>query len=91
MRRRSNTIKGSLALILSSLIIMKQDEDALLISIVRVQYIGEDNPLSLRHGKVYEARVLQKNWFGVVDETKEEYAYPPELFILVEENHISTE
>ncbi len=54
-------------------------------SIVRVKYIGEDNPLSLRHGKIYEARVLQKGWFGVVDETNEEYAYPPELFIIVED------
>ena len=49
-------------------------------SVVRVKYIGEDNPLSLRYGKIYEARVLQKGWFGVVDETNEEYAYPPELF-----------
>ncbi len=54
-------------------------------SIVRVKYIGEDNPLSLRHGKIYEARVLQKGWFGVVDETNEEYAYPPELFIIIED------
>ena len=44
-------------------------------SVVRVKYIGEDNPLSLRYGKIYEARVLQKGWFGVVDETNEEYAY----------------
>ena len=36
-------------------------------SVVRVKYIGEDNPLSLRYGKIYEARVLQKGWFGVVD------------------------
>ncbi len=54
-------------------------------SVVRVKYIGEDNPLSLRYGKIYEARVLQKGWFGVVDETNEEYAYPPELFEVVKD------
>lgn len=54
-------------------------------SVVRVKYIGEDNPLSLRYGKIYEARVLQKGWFGVVDETNEEYAYPPELFEFVKD------
>ena len=54
-------------------------------SVVRVQYIGEDNPLSLRYGKIYEARVLQKGWFGMVDETNEEYAYPPELFEVVKD------
>lgn len=52
---------------------------------VKVRYIGEDNPLALRTGKIYEARVLKLNWYGIVDETKEEYAYPPELFELVTE------
>ena len=50
---------------------------------VRVRYIGEDDPLMMLHGKVYEARVLKKGWYGVVDETHEEYAYPPELFELL--------
>lgn len=50
---------------------------------VKVQYIGEDNPLSLRKDKIYEARILKLGWYGVVDETKEEYAYPPELFKVV--------
>jgi hypothetical protein len=54
-------------------------------SIAKVKYIGEDNPLSLRHNKKYDARVLKKNWYGIVDETGEEYAYPPELFEIVEE------
>jgi len=47
---------------------------------VKVKYIGEDDPLSLRNGKVYDARVLRKNWLGIVDETNEEYAYPPDMF-----------
>lgn len=50
---------------------------------LKVKYIGEDNPLSLRNGKTYDARVLKEGWFGIVDETKEEYAYPPELFEVV--------
>ena len=52
---------------------------------VKVKFIGEDNPLALRAGKVYEARVLKKGWFGIVDETHEEYAYPPECFEVIEE------
>ena len=53
--------------------------------VIKVKYIGKDDPLSLRHGKVYDARILKKNWYGIVDETKEEYAYPPELFEIVKE------
>ena len=51
---------------------------------VKVRYKGESDPLTLLNGKAYEARVLKLNWYGVVDETGEEYAYPPELFDLVE-------
>lgn len=49
-------------------------------SMIKVKYIGTDDPLALRSGKTYTARVLKKGWFGIVDETNEEYAYPPELF-----------
>ena len=51
---------------------------------IKVRYIGEDNPLALRTGKVYDAMVLKKGWLGIVDETKEEYAYPPELLEIVD-------
>lgn len=56
---------------------------------IQVRYIGHDDPLMLRTGKIYTARVLKKNWYGIVDETKEEYAYPPELFEVISENEIS--
>lgn len=47
---------------------------------IKVVYIGDDDPLALRNEKTYTARILQKGWLGVVDESGEEYAYPPELF-----------
>ena len=52
--------------------------------IVKVRFIGKDDPLALRHGKIYDARILKKNWYGIVDETNEEYAYPPDKFEIVE-------
>ena len=40
--------------------------------IIRVKYIGEkSSPLSLLKGKIYDARILQKGWYGIVDESKE--------------------
>lgn len=51
--------------------------------IVTVKYIGEDDPISLRTGKTYSARILKKGWYGIVDESGEEYAYPPELFQII--------
>lgn len=52
--------------------------------IIKVKYIGEDNPLALRTNKIYSARVLKLGWYAIVDETHEEYAYPPNLFEIVE-------
>lgn len=50
---------------------------------LKVKYIGVDNPLSLRTGKIYDARILKNGWYGIVDESGEEYAYPPEAFEVV--------
>ncbi len=47
---------------------------------IKVKFIGQDDPLALRHGKVYDAVVGQKGMLGIIDETGEEYAYPPKLF-----------
>ena len=56
--------------------------------IITVRYIGEDDPFSLRQGKIYQARVLKPTprgtlWYGVVDEEHEEYAYPSQLFEII--------
>ena len=50
---------------------------------IKVKYIGVDDPLSLRKDKIYEARILKMNWYGITDETGEEYAFPPEFFEIV--------
>ena len=54
---------------------------------IYVKFIGESDPLMLLNGKIYRARVLKKGWYGIVDETKEEYAYPPEQFEIVSDQN----
>lgn len=56
-----------------------------MIDTIKVKYIGKDDELSLRNGKVYNARILKKGWYGIVDETGDEYAYPPELFKIIDD------
>lgn len=50
---------------------------------IQVRFTGESDPLALLNGKQYEARVLKLGWYGIVDETGEEYAYPPEYFEVI--------
>ena len=51
---------------------------------IKVKCVGIDDPLMLRQGKIYDAKVGQHKWFCIIDETCEEYAYPPELFEIIE-------
>lgn len=39
---------------------------------------------SLVKDKVYDARECGKGWYAAIDESGEEYAYPPEFFEPVE-------
>ena len=50
---------------------------------VTVKCIGLDDPLMLRRGKIYKGKVSNLKWIAIVDETGEEYVYPPELFEFV--------
>ena len=38
------------------------------------------NGRALIKDKIYEARDCGKGWYALVDESGEEFAYPPELF-----------
>lgn len=50
---------------------------------MKIKYIGRDS-VSLKNGKVYEGRRIKHGYYGVVDETGEEYAFPPTLFEVIE-------
>ena len=42
--------------------------------------------ISLKKDKVYEALRAQKGWFALIDETGEDYVYPPDIFEVVEDD-----
>lgn len=50
---------------------------------LKVQFIGKSDPLVLINGKVYVVMSVEKTWYRIVDETGEDYLYPPELFKIV--------
>jgi hypothetical protein len=41
---------------------------------------------SLKKDKIYNARDCGRGWFALIDETGEEYAYPPHLFEVMDES-----
>ena len=66
---------------------------------LKVKYIGErdvDVPNSYKifmdvlPGKVYDVLSIQNSWYRLIDESGEDYLYPPENFIeVVDEQEVS--
>lgn len=55
-----------------------------LILCMKVKYIGESDPLVLLNNKVYKVISIEEQWYRIIDETGEDYLYPPESFEIVE-------
>jgi|LSPZ01.1.fsa_nt_gi hypothetical protein len=54
---------------------------------MKVRYLGESDPLTLLHGKVYDVVSIDTVWndYRIVDETDEDYLYPIDEFEVVHE------
>ena len=52
---------------------------------MNVLYIGKTTPLELTNGRVYEVLSIEKGWYRIVDDSGEDYLFPPEAFEIVEE------
>jgi hypothetical protein len=53
---------------------------------MKVRYEGESSPIGLLNGKIYEVVAIEDGWYRIVDETEEDYLYPPEAFVVTEPN-----
>ena len=51
---------------------------------MRVRFLGLSNPFTLTHGKDYEVVSIECGWYRIVDESGEDYLYPPQLFEVAE-------
>ena len=52
---------------------------------MKVRYIKETSPLVMTIGKIYDVLSVEKNWYRIVDDSGEDYLYPPEAFEIVQE------
>ena len=52
--------------------------------LLKIKYIGETDFLVLTHNIIYDVISIEKEWYRIIDESGEDYLYPPELFEIVE-------
>lgn len=48
---------------------------------MKKKYIGKGDPLSLIKDKIYDVISVERGWYRIVDETGEDYLYPPKFFV----------
>lgn len=46
----------------------------------KVKFIGITRTLSLTNGNVYEVISIERGWYRLIDDSGEDYLYPPKLF-----------
>jgi len=45
------------------------------------EFVGNDDPLVLRKDRIYDVLSIERGWYRIVDETGEDYLFPPDFFI----------
>lgn len=51
---------------------------------MKVKYIGEYYKVSLIKGKIYDVLSIEDGWYRIIDETGEDYLFPPKDFEVME-------
>lgn len=51
---------------------------------MKIKYIGETD-VSLTNGKIYEVISIEETLLRIIDDTGEDYLFPPEEFEILEE------
>lgn len=53
---------------------------------MKVRWLGETIFLELTHDQIYDVISVEKDWYRIVDDSGDDYLYPPEGFEIVEES-----
>jgi hypothetical protein len=50
---------------------------------MKVRYIKDTTKGGLTNGKIYEVISVEKDWYRIIDDTDEDFLYPPEVFEVI--------
>lgn len=53
---------------------------------MKAKYTGDTSFLELTHNKIYKIVSVEKGWYRIVDDSDDDYLYPPDEFKIVEPN-----
>ena len=50
---------------------------------MNVIWKGKSDSLGLINGKTYQVLAIEKDWYRIIDETGEDYLFPPDKFEII--------
>lgn len=54
---------------------------------MNVKWLGKTEFLVLTNNKIYEVISIEGGWYRIIDDSGEDYLYPPDMFEIVEEDN----
>lgn len=54
---------------------------------MNVKWLGKTDFLLLIDNKIYEVISIERGWYRIIDNSGEDYLYPPDMFEIVEEDN----
>ena len=51
---------------------------------MKVKYIGKTDKATFIQNKIYDVVSAEEGWYRIIDETKEDYLYPPDKVVILE-------
>ena len=64
---------------------MKAQDSSIDYTKIKVKWLGKTTSFMLTNGKIYDVISIEKDWYRIVDDSGEDYLYPPDKFEIVEE------
>ena len=52
---------------------------------MKIKYTKETISMALTQNKIYDVLTTEKQWYRIIDDSGEDYLYPPHLFEIVEQ------
>lgn len=54
---------------------------------MKVRWLGKIEALILTNDKIYDVISIERGWYRIIDDSGEDYLYPPKMFEIVEEDN----
>ena len=51
---------------------------------MKVKWLGKTDYLVLTNNKVYNVISIERGWYRIIDDSGDDYLYPPDMFEIVE-------